>query len=367
MTLAPLLLAAALQAPAASPSAPAPAQSATAGLPPGTIAIVQSRIEAARTRLGVPGVAVAVVAREQLVWSAAFGEADLENDVPVRTDTMFRLASVSKPITATAVLQLAERGRLDLDAPVQRYVPAFPEKPWPVTSRLLLAHLGGLRHYREGEFGSTRRYLSASEALGIFADDPLAHEPGTRFLYTSYGYNLLGCAVEGASGQPFLDYLRANVFEPAGMFTARDDDTLALIPHRAQGYVKSAMGELRNSALADTSNKVPGGGLCATVEDVARFAMALQGGVLLGKDSLGRMLARQKTKDGKPVGYGLGFFLTERDGVKEAWHTGGQQRVSNVLYLQPERRVAVVLLTNLEGIGPQLTDLARDIAAVVAR
>ncbi|HET9314941.1 MAG TPA: serine hydrolase, partial [Vicinamibacteria bacterium] len=100
---------------------------------------------------------------------------------------------------------------------------------------------------------------------------------------------------------------------------------------------------------------------------VARFAMALQGGVLLTRESLGRMLTRQKTKDGKPVGYGLGFFLTERDGVKEAWHTGGQQRVSNVLYLQPDRRIGVVLLSNLEGIGPQLTDLARDIAAVVAR
>ncbi len=357
---AALLLAAALQAPGATPGA-------AAGLPPGTVAIVQARIEAAMAKLGVPGVAAAVVAREQLVWSGAFGESDVENDVPVRTDTMFRLASVSKPITATAVLQLADRGKLDLDAPVQRYVPAFPDKPWPVTSRLLLAHLGGIRHYREGEFGSTHRYGSTAEALRIFADDPLAHEPGTRFLYTSYGYNLLGGAVEGASGQPFLDYVRANVFEPAGMFSARDDDALALIPHRAQGYVKNAMGELRNSALADTSNKVPGGGLCATVEDVARFAMALQGGVLLGRDSLGRMLARQKTKDGKPVGYGLGFFLTERDGVKEAWHTGGQQRVSNVLYLQPERRVAVVLLTNLEGIGPQLTDLARDIAAAVTR
>ena len=151
------------------------------------------------------------------------------------------------------------------------------------------------------------------------------------------------------------------------MFSARDDDALALIPRRAQGYVKNVMGELRNSALADTSNKVPGGGMCATVEDVARFAMALQGGVLLGRDSVSRMLTRQKTKDGKPIGYGLGFFLTERDGVKEAWHTGGQQRVSNVLYLQPDRRIAVVLLTNLEGVGPQLTDLAREIAAVVAR
>jgi len=370
--LSPLLLAVLLQGAPAAPApttvpSPAAGTGAQAALPPGTIAIAQMRIEAAMAKLGVPGLAVAVVAREQLVWSAAFGEADVENEVPVRTDTMFRLASVSKPITATAVLQLVERGRLDLDAPVQRYVPAFPEKPWPVTPRLLLAHLAGVRHYEEGEFGSTRRYVSLTEALQIFAAGPLAHEPGTRFLYTSYGYNLLGCAVEGASGQSFLDYVRANVFEPAGMFSARDDDALALIPHRAQGYTKSASGELRNSALADTSNKVPGGGLCATVEDVARFTMALQGGVLLSRESLGRMLTRQKTREGKPVGYGLGFFLTERDGVKEAWHTGGQQRVSNVLYLQPDRRIGVILLTNLEGIGPQLTDLARELATVVTR
>lgn len=356
--LAPLLLAAALQAPAPQPPA---------GLPPGAIAIIEARIEAAMARLGVPGVAAAVVARHELVWSSPFGEADLENHVPVRTDTMFRLGSISKPVTATAVLQLVERGKLDLDAPVQRYVPSFPEKPWPVTPRLLLAHLAGIRHYQQGEFGSTRRYSGATEALHIFRDDALAHEPGTRFLYTTYGYNLLGCTVEGASGQSFMDYVRANVFEPAGMFTARDDDAQALIPHRAQGYLKNGAGELRNSGLADTSNKVPGGGMCATVEDVARFAMALQGGVLLDRESLARMLTRQKTRDGKPVGYGLGFFLTERDGVKEAWHTGGQQRVSNVLYMQPDRRIAVVLLTNLEGIGPQLTDLAREIAAVVAR
>jgi serine beta-lactamase-like protein LACTB len=357
--LAPLLIAAALQAPAAAPAPP--------GLPRARVEAIEALIGAEMTRLGVPGVAAAVVAREELVWSAAFGMADLENSVPVRTATMFRLGSISKPITATAVLQLHERGKLDLDAPIQRYVPTFPEKPWPVTVRQLLAHLGGIRHYREGEFSSTRRYSGATEALHIFRNDALAHEPGTKFLYTTYGYNLLGCAVEGASGQSFLDYVRANVFEPAGMFTARDDDAQALIPHRAQGYVKNAAGELRNSGLADTSNKVPGGGLCATVEDVARFAMALQGGVLLSRDTLARMLTRQTTRNGRAIGYGLGFFLTEHERVREAWHTGGQQRVSNVVYLQPDRRVAVVLLTNLEGIGPQLTDLAREIANVVAR
>ena len=355
-----MLLAAALQATPATPAPPAT-------LPPGKVAAIEVRIGAAMARLGVPGLAASVVSRGQLVWSAPFGMADVENSVPVRTDTVFRLASLSKPITATAMMQLVERGKLDLDAPIQRYVPTFPEKPWPVTARLLLAHLGGIRHYKEAEFASTRRYASATEALHIFKDEPLEHEPGTRFLYSSYGYNLLGCAVEGASGQSYLDYVRANVFEPAGMFTARDDDAQAIIPHRAQGYAKNAAGELRNSALADTSNKLAGGGLCATVEDVAHFAMALQGGVLVGRDGLQRMLTPQRTREGKPIGYGLGFFLTERDGVREAWHTGGQQRVSNVLYLQPDRRLGVVLLTNLEGIGPQLTDLAREIAAVVAR
>ena len=243
----------------------------------------------------------------------------------------------------------------------------MPEKTWPVTIRQLLGHLGGIRHYRDGEFASTRRYASVAEGLTIFRDDPLAHPPGTKFLYTSYGYNLLGAAVEGASGESYLDYVRRNVFEPAGMFGARDDDLRALIPHRAQGYVKTPSGDLRNSELADTSNKLPGGGLAASAEDVARFAMALTGGLLLDRAGVARMLTRQTTRDGKPVGYGMGFFLTDRGGVREAWHTGGQQRVSNVIYLQPDRHVAVVLLSNLEGIGPQLTEVAREIAALALR
>jgi serine beta-lactamase-like protein LACTB, mitochondrial len=354
--LLPLVLAAALQVPPASGS-----------LPPQTARAIEALIGARMTQLGVPGLAAAVVSHEQVVWAAPFGMADLENGVSVRTTTSFRLASLSKPITAVAVLQLVERGKIDLDAPVQRYVASMPEKPWPVTIRQLLGHLGGIRHYKDGEFANTRRYASVTEGLAIFRDDPLAHPPGTKFLYTSYGYNLLGAAVEGASGESYLDYVRRNVFEPAGMFGARDDDQRALIPHRAQGYVKTPSGDLRNSELADTSNKLPGGGLAASAEDVARFAMALTGGVLLDRASLARMLTRQATKDGKPVGYGMGFFLTDRGGIREAWHTGGQQRVSNVVYLQPDRHVGVVLLSNLEGIGPQLTEVAREVATLVVR
>ena len=340
-------------------AAPAAAQ---APLPPARVAAVEAAIAAEMSRLGIPGLSAAVVLDRELRWSAGYGRADVENNVPATASTVYRLGSIAKTITATAVLQLAEKNKLDLDAPVQKYAPGFPAKPWPLTCRHLLAHLGGVRWYEDGEMESTQHYRSVTDALAMFKDDPLAFEPGTAFLYTSYGYNLLGAAVEGASGASYVEYVRQNVFAPAGMERAQPDDVFAIIPNRARGYQKTSTGELRNSPLADTSNKIPGGGLVATAEDVARFAMALQGGVLLQKDTLARMMTRQATRDGRVTGSGLGLFLGEREGVREAWHTGGQPQVSTVLYMQPDRRVAVAVLTNLEGIGPALLELARQLA-----
>jgi CubicO group peptidase (beta-lactamase class C family) len=313
----------------------------------------------------VPGLSAAVVVDRRLRWTAGFGSADAENAVPASAETMYRLASVSKPMTATAVMQLVERGRLDLDAPVRRYVPSFPEKPWPITSRQLLAHLGGIRHYRASEaLDATRRYVSLLESLDVFKDDPLVHEPGTAFLYSSYGYCLLGAVVEGASGTRFLDYLRENVFHPAGMETTRDDDARVLVPHRAQGYRRALDGDVRNSEPADTSYKVPSGGLIATAGDVARFAAALESGTLLKAETRGEMWTKQRTRAGRVLGYGLGWGLAEWKGRREVFHTGGQERVSTVLYLEPDRGLAVAILTNLEGARP--TDLARTIAEIVS-
>jgi serine beta-lactamase-like protein LACTB, mitochondrial len=345
-------------------AAPAAAQPP---FPPAKLAPIEAAIAAEMSRLGIPGVSAAIAVDHELRWSAGYGRADVENNVPATAFTVYRLGSIAKAITAAAVLQLVEKGKLDLDAPVQKYVPSFPVKAWPLTCRHLLAHLGGVRGYADGEMESTRHYASVADGLAMFKDDPLVSEPGIAFLYSSYGYNLLGAAVEGATGTSYLDYVRKNVFEPAGMERAQADDVFAIIPNRARGYQKASTGEMRNSALADTSNKVPGGGLVATAEDVARFAMALQGGVLLQKDTLGRMMTRQTTRDGRQTGTGLGLFLADREGVREAWHTGGQPQVSTVLYMQPDRRVAVALLTNLEGVGPVLLDLARQIATIATR
>ncbi|MGW8283054.1 MAG: serine hydrolase domain-containing protein, partial [Gemmatimonadota bacterium] len=147
-------------------------------------------LEMMRTERGVPGLSAAVGIDGRIVFAEGFGWADLENRSPATAATKFRIGSVSKPLTAAAIGILVERGKLDLDTAVQAYVPDFPDKRWPVTSRLVAGHLAGIRHYDGEEFLSTRRYETVSEGLEIFADDPLLFEPGERFQYSSYGWNL---------------------------------------------------------------------------------------------------------------------------------------------------------------------------------
>src|SRR5215472_19378034 len=188
---------------------------------------------------GVPGLSAAVVLDGEPRWSQGFGMADLENYSPATSSTLFRLGSISKSITATAVLQIWERGKLVLDAPVQTYCPAFPQKEWPITTRELLGHLGGIRHYGPDGKGdvpedSARHFANMQESLELFARDPLVAKPGTEFHYSTYGYTLIGCALEGATGEKFVDVVRKNVFEPAGMEQSRDDDFFKVIPHRTR-------------------------------------------------------------------------------------------------------------------------------------
>jgi len=348
-------------------AAPSPAPPVDSAIPPAKIAEVEKLIGDAMTRLGIPGLSAAVVTEQKLRWSAAYGTADLENFVPAKSTTVYRLASVTKPITATAVLQLVEAGKVGLDAPIQRYVPAFPAKQWPVTVRNLLSHQSGIRNWTDEEFHNTRRYASIADSLVIFKDDPLLFEPGSRTQYTSLGYNLLGAVVEGVSGRPFLEYLHDRVFVPAGMDAARGDDVRAIIPNRAAGYQMTSGGELLNSPVSDTSNRTAGGGLVATAEDVARFAIAFQRGVLLKPATAQAAFGRQRTRDRRLTGYGLGWIVGDDGNRREIYHTGGQPRVSTVLYMVPRSGVAVALLCNLEGVSNPLLELAREVAATLLR
>lgn len=333
-----------------------------------TIARIDTAVSSEMRDDRIPGLSIAIVIDNRLAFERGYGFADLEACVPATTETVYRLASVSKTLTATAVMQLAESGRLDLDAPIQRYVPQFPLKDAPITSRQLLSHMSGIRHYRGEEELSVREYPSLSAALEIFARDSLLNSPGAAFAYSTYGYTLLGAAIEAASGLPFVSYLRQAVLAPAKITTIRDDSVAALIPHRARGYSLDSSGAIRNAAFLNSSYKTPGGGLVSTAGDLARFAAALQSGQLVRPSTFAQMATRARTTNGQEVTYGYGLILGEIPGLipGAVWHAGVQQGFTSMLYMIPADGIAVVVLTNMEGIPSHLEIFTNDLAKVVS-
>jgi len=320
------------------------------GLSTGETARIEAAVSEWMAKHKAPALSIAIVTDNRLLWAKGFGLADPEKKIPATATTVYRLASIAKSITATAVMQLAEQGKIDLDAPVQKYCLAFPAKQWPVTSRQLLSHLGGIRHHKFSD-PSNRHFDSVVESLSFFKDEPLLHEPGTKYLYSTIGYSVLGCVIEGASGMKYPDYLRENIFKRAGMTRTQTDDLKANIPDRARLYSKSANGDVRDAPPLDTSGRLPGGGLVSTVEDLAKFAIAILQGKLVKPRTLEQMWTRQKTADGKQLqSYGLGWLIADagQGEPKRVWNDGSQAGTRTYLYLIPEKRFTIALMTNLE-------------------
>jgi serine beta-lactamase-like protein LACTB, mitochondrial len=314
----------------------------------------------------IPGASVGVVINGVPVWTHGYGMADIEGSVEARDTTEYRLASVSKPLSAVAAMTLVEKHKLDLDAPVQQYCPAFPQKQWPVTVRELLSHTSGVRHYKPEEdiphgAENTRHFDSINDALSLFAKDPLEFQPGTKFGYSTYGYTVVGCAIEGASGKNFYDYLREAVLSPAGMTHTVPDNLQTIVPDRARGY-DFLNGQVINAGLMDSSYKIPGGGLVSNVDDMSNFIVAMLHDRIVSAEDTTLMWTPLKTTEGKEDRYGLGFGVGDQHGWKVIAHTGGQKGTSTILYMIPERQFGLVILTNLEGQG----DVLRQAAAAIA-
>ena len=301
---------------------------------------------------------VAIYTGQLPIWTRAWGKADIENDVAATPKSMFRLASISKPFTAVAIMRLVEMGKVNLDTPIHKYLPQFPKKHWPVTLRELLCHQSGVRWYRGDDLQSTRHFASVTAGLEMFAKDPLLFEPGTRTFYSSYGFNLAGAVIEAVTRRPYDEFVHEEVLAPAGIESMRPDDVFAIIPHRTSGY-RIRQGQLENCGLTDTSYKIPSGGWLATAEDVVRLARALMRGKILKEESRDLMWTPQRLKNGGETGYGLGWVIRDEHGVRVVEHSGGQQGSNTHLMFVPEKNIAVAVLTNLEDGGAKR--LATDI------
>ncbi|MEX0675701.1 MAG: serine hydrolase domain-containing protein [Pirellulales bacterium] len=337
---------------------------AAAELSAETKAAVDAAVEAFMKKAKAPGLSAAIAVDGEVCYEHGYGLADVENNVPATAETIYRLASISKMLTATAVMQLVEQGKLDLEAPIQNYVPGFPEKQAPITCELLLKHQSGIRHYKGDEVRSNVAYAHVADAFRVFKDDPLLFTPGEKYSYTTYGFCVLGAAIEGASGQNYVSYLDEHIFRPSGMKTIQADRVHNIIPHRAAGYRRSGP-LLVNDIQVDVSNKIPGGGWCATPGDLARFAVALSQGKLVSSETLERMWTPQKTSKGAETPVGYGCFMRTIDGDRRIDHGGGQPKVSTFLTFSPAQKTAVAVMCNLrnapvEALADELLKIVRE-------
>jgi len=317
----------------------------------------------------IPGISVAIVENGAEEWSAGFGSADLENFVPATSHTLYRIASISKSITATATMLLWQQGKLDLDAPLQKYCSAFPRTDTPITIRELLGHLGGIRYYKsdsqdDPEVGNTKHFLNPIQGgIDFFKNDPLVAKPGTEFDYSTQGYTLVGCAIEGAAEQGYVDFVRQHVLLPAGMTHTVVDNRFAIIPFRTRFYSKDKSGAITNADFIDSSYKIPGGGWLSSADDMAQFELAMLDDRIVTRATRDLLWTPLKPTDGKEDSYALGWRVGKDLGVLDFRHTGSQQGASTFFAIVPERRAGVAVLINLDGANA--TDLGIELMKIV--
>ncbi len=327
---------------------------------PGVLAAQQIRLDTAKLKTlefflekqmkidQIPGLSIGYYHGDYL-WAKGYGYADLENKTPARKNSSYRLASNTKSMTAVGILQLAEQGKINLDDDIHKYVPYFPYKNWPITVRQLMGHLGGISHYKDYDVeGHIKEHKYTRDALAIFAKFDLVAEPGTKYQYSSYGYNLLGAVLEGAARQSYGDYLREHLWNPLDMRDTYMDDPLELIPYRVRGY-QLLYGEIKNSEFVDISSRFAAGGTRSTVPDLLKYARGLANARVLKPESIDLMETSMATKDGHLTDYGMGWRIWPVNGRFVAYHTGGQPETRTLLVRFPTLDFAIALAYNLEG------------------
>jgi serine beta-lactamase-like protein LACTB, mitochondrial len=311
-----------------------------------------------------PGISAAVASGGRIVFSGGVGFADLDNMVPATAVTVYNIGSVSKANAAVAVMQLLEQGKIALDDPIQKYVPTFPDKGHPITIKHLMTHRSGIRHYRDTDFAATpgdenlKPYTSLADAIKLFKDDPLLYKPGEFSSYSSYATNLLQGVIKTTSAQPFEEYMRANVWGPAGMASTAFDVPERVVPHRAKSY-RHVKGRTINNPYGDVTYKFAGGGMISTVEDLVRLGIALNHGRLLKPETIATMYdarlepVRAYSASGAPHRMdprrGLIWVVEAENARTVVSHSGSVKGFYACLVNYPEQDVAAAILQNAAG------------------
>lgn len=324
----------------------------------GRAAETDLRLSKALAELRTVGFSVAVYEAGKPVYSKGFGFANRERKRQATKDTIYRLGSISKPIAAVAAMTLWEQGKLDLDADIRKYAPAFPEKPWRVTARQIMSHTSGIRHYAPNEGPVFRHYKSASEAISRFGDDPLLFEPGEKYSYSTHAWTVLAAACERISGQAYPRFLRTSVLNKVGPNIGCEESN---VPNRKRTELYSNVGEriVLSTPREDNSWKYAGGGLESDAETLARFGALLLDDKLVRPETRKLMWTPVENRSKAPSDYGLGFRVS--DGA--VGHSGAQQGCRTSFVIDTNKKIVVVVMANT-GDGPGLGAITRDLLEI---
>ncbi len=289
-----------------------------------------------------------LVARDgEVLLDKGYGSANLEWNIPNDGATKFRLGSVTKQFTGVAILLLQERGKLTLDAPVKTYLPDAPAAWDKVTVRHLLTHSSGIPNLTGfPDYGATKTLPATHTSLiARFRDKPLDLAPGEKFSYSNSGYVLLSAIVEKLSGQSYAAFVAENLFKPLGMADTGYDSHAMILPRRASGYTPAKDGPVNADYISMT---IPqgAGALYSTTRDLLKWQRGLYGGKLLKPASLAAFRTPYKN------GYALGIGVQSADGVTTIEHGGGIEGFNTSLAYDPDRKITVVVLGNLNGPSP---------------
>ncbi len=335
-----------------------------ASVPP-AVSRAADMFEQAVTSATVPGISVAIAGTDGVIWAKGFGWADVENKVPMSTQTKMRIGSVAKPFTTAALMRLYDQGMIDLDVDVRSYVPAWPEKHAAITLRQLTSHTSGIRHYDGDEFMSNVNYPTVAGSLDIFKESPLKFEPGSEQSYSTYAWTLVSAATEGADGgRDFKEIMQQEVFGPLEMNDSAFDQQYEIIPNRQRPY-SIYEGEMINSPQTDHSYKWAGGGFIASTSDVARFAVAHTGADFLKEETLTEMFTKATMTDGNQSQFGIGWqigfdrylerFSEDQEALRimgehanAVMHSGGSAGGTTMMILCRDHKRGVAVVKNVD-------------------
>ena len=309
----------------------------------------------------IPGLSLVVVRDGKVIKSMGYGLANVETETPATPETVYQLASVTKQFTATAIMMLAEDGKLTLDDPITKYLENVPSAWNAVTVRHLLNHTSGIKSYTEvsGFATQSHKEVTAQDIIKIASDQPADFPPGEKWHYNNTGYYLLGVIIAKTSGKPYDEFLQERIFRPLEMKSTRLNVNRQVIKKRATGYTVKD-GALCNGDYVSATQPYAAGALVSTVEDMAKWDKALTDGKLLKKESYTQMWSPTRLKDGKMEKYGFGWSVGDRNGHREIGHGGGIQGFSTYIGRYPEDKLTVIVLANSDQANAQA--LANEVA-----